>query len=130
MNSEDRLLSDYLQVHDYDERVKEELTSVKARVAALLLSSPKARNDDTILEFEYLRKYCGLAIPFVEWEKLREINLETVRRTRQKIQEDAARGISPIVGVLPQTFLPTDPVVARRRRRMMALREAARDGVI
>jgi len=34
------------------------------------------------------------------------------------------------VGVLPQTFLPTDPVVARRRRRMMAMREAARDEVI
>ena len=85
------------------------LRSVKERVEKLLEMYPDARNSDLYLTILYLRKFTELGryISYIPYEVLRKYEglFETIRRTRQKIQEEGR-------------FLPTDPSVLRKRRRL------------
>jgi hypothetical protein len=82
-----------------------QLRGTKGEVRDLLRRFPDARNNDFYLQWLYLQYYCGIDLPFLNWEKLEEISgrLETVRRVRQKIQNDDGE------------FLPTDPLILARR---------------
>jgi len=90
---------------NFDSDLAKHLETVKNRVEWILLKYPSARNSDTMLQFIYLRIFEGINIPYVEWEKLSQLSLETVRRVRQKLQEEGK-------------YLPTDPAVIERRRRL------------
>jgi len=90
---------------NYDPELAEHLRTVKDRVEWILSKFPSARNSDTMLQFIYLRTFEGINIPYVEWEKISKLSLETVRRMRQKLQEEGK-------------YLPTDPAVIERRKRL------------
>ncbi len=90
---------------NYGPDLAEHLKTVKARVEWILEKYPSARNSDTLLQFIYMRVVEGIDIPYVEWEKISKLSLETVRRMRQKLQEEGK-------------YLPTNPNVLIRRKRM------------
>ncbi|MFP3190152.1 MAG: hypothetical protein RXR31_02705 [Thermoproteota archaeon] len=90
---------------NYDPDLAEHLKTVKARVEWILEKYPSARNSDTLLQFIYMRVFEGIDIPYVEWEKISKLSLETVRRMRQKLQEEGK-------------YLPTNPEVLKRRKRL------------
>ena len=90
---------------NYDPDLAEHLKTGKARVEWILEKYPSARNSDTLLQFIYMRVFEGIDIPYVEWEKISKLSLETVRRMRQKLQEEGK-------------YLPTNPEVLKRRKRL------------
>jgi len=97
---------------EYDEeeqQLLERLRTTKERVEYILGKYPDARNSDLYLVILYLRKYTELGkyIRYIPYEIIRKYDgiFETIRRTRQKIQEEGR-------------FLPTDPEVIRKRKRL------------
>ena len=84
--------------------MKDEIHTVKEAVIHLLEQFPEARNNDTYLEWLFLRYVRKIDLPWESFEKLRSFSLETVRRCRQLIQSGG-------------NFLPTNPDVLRRRRK-------------
>ena len=92
-----------------EQQLLNKLKTVKERVEWILQKYPNARNSDLYLTIIYLRKFTELGkyIKFIPYEVIRKYDgiFETIRRTRQKIQEEGK-------------YLPTDPSVLRRRRKL------------
>lgn len=90
-----------------------ELKTVKDRVKYILKHYPETRNDDMYLWLIYVRlfdKELSKYIKFIPYEVLkRATKFETIRRVRQKIQNE--EGLYP----------PTNPKVRARRRRKQEL---------
>ena len=91
------------------ERLVERLKTVKERVEYILKNYPDTRNNDLYLWLIYVRlfdKELSKYIRFIPYDVLEKAqSFETLRRCRQKLQEEGK-------------YLPTDPKVARRRRRL------------
>lgn len=97
------------ELDEEEEELLEKLRTVKDRVEYLLARYPDARNSDLYLTILYLRKFTELGkyiryIPYNVIKKYEGI-FETIRRTRQKIQEQGK-------------YLPTDPEVLKRRKKL------------
>lgn len=93
---------------DEEDELLSKLKTVKERVEYLMSISPNARNSDFYLIILYIRHFVpelAKYIGYVPYEIIKKYEglFETIRRTRQKIQEDGR-------------FLPTDPAVLKRRR--------------
>lgn len=78
--------------------------SVKEAVRSLLDRFPDCRNDDDLLAWYFMRYTQGIELPWEDFQKIKSLKLETVRRCRQFIQND--EGLYP----------PTDPQVLEKRR--------------
>lgn len=92
--------------------IRDELHTVKERVFWLLRRFPFARNNDLFLILMYIRFFVpefSKYIRFIPTDELialcKQVNLESIRRARQYIQNT--------LGYFP----PTDPEVRRRRRK-------------
>lgn len=86
-----------------EEAVLAELATTRKQVNYLLERYPESRNNDTYLEWLWMRYFKGINLPWIEYQKLQEFSLETVRRIRQKIQSEGS-------------FLPTREEVRIKRR--------------
>ncbi len=91
--------------YEYNEELAEKLTRITDRIKWILEHYPSARNSDTLLEFVYLRIFEGIDIPYISWERLSQISMESITRCRRKLNE---KGL----------YLPTDPEVLRKRNRL------------
>ena len=95
-----------------EENLAEKLKTVKERVEYLLERYPESRNDDFYLYILYVRHFepeLSRYIEYIPFEIIkRSTRFETIRRCRQKIQEEGR-------------YLPTDPKVLRKRRRLEKL---------
>lgn len=93
----------------YEMALLKKLRTVKDRVLYILDKYPETRNNDLYLWLIYVRLFepeLSKYIKFIPYDVLeKSISFETIRRLRQKIQND--------LGLYP----PTDPKVLRRRRR-------------
>jgi len=76
----------------------EEMKGIKGQVYQLLKKYPETRNSDKKLIIRYIVEYNigyhsknGLFIPYSHFDDLP--NFETIRRTRQKIQEPEPKGM-------------------------------------
>jgi hypothetical protein len=78
--------------------------TVKGNVEILLRRNSDARNSDSYLYYLYVHEVLGVQISYAEWQKISQVSFESVRRCRQKFQEEGQ-------------YLPTDPEVARQRKR-------------
>ncbi|MCD6235699.1 MAG: hypothetical protein J7J94_01725 [Thaumarchaeota archaeon] len=89
--------------------IAEKLKTVKERVEYLLEHYPEARNDDFYLYILYIRHFepeLSRYIDYVPFNIIkRSTRFESVRRARQKIQEEGH-------------YLPTDPKILRKRRKL------------
>jgi hypothetical protein len=95
-------------------KLRAELRLVKTQVDWVLEHFPSSRNSDFILSLIYYRNFYGLPFPYVEYEAIKELpQLESIRRVRQKIQNEEKR------------WLPTDETVLRRRKKQKAMRRWA-----
>lgn len=93
------------------------LKKVKERVRYILEKYPPTRGNDMILLWRYYREYESdkLNLSFRKFkDMLRATSMETIRRSRQKIQEGGE-------------FLPTEKTVRKRRRREGIIREGIRE---
>lgn len=88
----------------YDPDLAKQLNTVKARVEWILKTYPSTRNSDTMLEWIYLRRFENINLPYIEFDRLSKISIETVSRVRRKIQEEGM-------------YLPTDPAVLIKRQK-------------
>jgi len=97
-------------------QVLAELVKTKDQVRYLLEKYPHTRNHDFYLQLMWLKVFGCVQIPYLDWSMIKAFSgrLETVRRVRQKIQNE------------DREFLPTDPEILRRRR----VREAEYRSVI
>ena len=97
------------ELPEEEQQLLEKLRTVKERVEYLLERYPNARNSDLYLTILYLRKFTELGkyIKYIPYEVIKKYDgiFESIRRSRQKIQEEGR-------------FLPTDPDVLKRRRRL------------
>ena len=97
------------ELTEEEQELLEKLKTVKERVEYILRKYPNARNSDLYLTIIYLRKFTELGgyIRYIPYEVIRKYDgiFESIRRTRQKIQCEGR-------------YLPTDPEVLRRRRRL------------
>jgi len=83
------------------------MKKVKERVRYILEKHPSTRGNDMILLWRYYREFESdrIKLSFRKFQDLmRATSMETIRRTRQKIQEG-------------EELLPTDKTVLKRRRR-------------
>ena len=94
---------------DDEDALIRRLRTVKSRVEYVLENYPETRNDDRYLWLIYIRLFCpemSKYIRFIPYDVLKNApTFETIRRCRQKIQEQGM-------------YLPTDPEVLARRRRL------------
>ena len=92
-----------------EENLAEKLKTVKERVEYLLERYPESRNDDFYLYILYVRHFepeLSRYIEYIPFEIIkRSTRFETIRRCRQKLQEQGL-------------YLPTDPKVLRKRRKL------------
>jgi len=92
-----------------EEHLLRRLKTTKERVAYVLEHYPETRNDDRYLWLIYVRLFCpelSKYIKYIPYHVLKNTPaFETIRRCRQKLQE-------------ANLYPPTDPRVARRRRRL------------
>jgi len=92
-----------------EEQLLERLRTTKDRVLYILERYPETRNDDRYLWLIYIRLFCpemSRYIKFIPYSVLKNaVQFETIRRVRQRIQEAGL-------------YLPTDPKVAKRRKRL------------
>ena len=91
--------------------VVKEFTDAKALVESCLSEDFRSRNNDLWLLLKAWEKQ-GIAV-MIDWERFQELfSFETIRRTRQEIQNTEGR------------FLPTDPdVLIKRKYREEAIRD-------
>ena len=83
--------------------IKQEFDDTRALTESVLAEDPNARNNDLWLIISVWRKQ-GLKV-YLDYSKLGEVaNFESIRRIRQKIQNEEGR------------YLPTNPEVCRQRR--------------
>ena len=81
---------------------------MKDQVLELLERYSDTRNNDFYLQWLWLKYYGGLPdLPFLDWKRIQYLSgkFETIRRVRQKIQNDEGK------------FRPTDPEVDKRRKK-------------
>lgn len=85
-------------------------TKTHAAVVKLLSENAKSqmtgvgpRDSDKELLIQYMQRVMGMDLHAGQLTLIRSMNFESIRRTRQKLQEDGR-------------YLPDDPEVARRRR--------------
>ena len=64
----------------------DEFDSIKKEVLMILESEPETRNSDKLLIFRIINNHINFPLSFEEFNKLP--NFETIRRMRQKIQEE------------------------------------------
>jgi len=92
------------ELTEEEQELLEKLKTVKERVEYILQKYPNARNSDLYLTIIYLRKFTELGkyIKYIPYEIIKKYDgvFETIRRTRQRIQEEGR-------------FLPTDPNILR-----------------
>jgi len=98
------------ELSEEEELLLEKLRTVKDRIEYLLRKYPEARNSDMYLLILYIRNFVpelSKYIRYIPYEIIRKYEglPESVRRARQKIQEEGR-------------YLPTDPEVLRKRRRL------------
>lgn len=86
-----------------EDKIREELRTVADQVVYILSKYPETRNSDTYLEWIWMRQFAGVDLPWIEYQKVQEFSLETVRRNRAKIQSS---------GLFP----PTNQEVIDRRK--------------
>lgn len=88
------------------------LKTTKERVEWLLQRFPETRNDDFYLYLLYIRYFCpelSNYIKFIPYDLVKKApRPETIRRVRQKIQEEGR-------------LLPTDPKVLKKRKKLARL---------
>ena len=100
---------EYEELSSDEENLLQRLKTTKERVEWLLKKYPNARNSDLYLTILYLRKFTKLGkfIKYIPYNIIKEYEgiFETIRRTRQKIQEEGR-------------YLPTDEEVLKRRRKL------------
>jgi hypothetical protein len=92
------------------EKIIEKFRTTRERVEFILKKHPNARNSDFYLVILYIRYFVpelAKYIDYIPYEIIRKYDglFETIRRTRQKIQEEGK-------------YLPTDPEVLKKRRRL------------
>lgn len=91
----------------------------KEQVLYLLEKYPAARDNDFYLQLMWLRTFGDLKtkLPFIEWEDIKKVGgqLESVRRSRQKIQNE------------DKLFLPSVEVLEKRKKRAVAFRKQIKD---
>ena len=92
-----------------EKQLLHKLRTVKERVEYLLKHYPDARNSDFYLIILYIRHFVpelAKYIKYIPYEVIKKYDglFESVRRARQKIQEEGK-------------YLPTDPEVLRKRRK-------------
>lgn len=83
---------------------EQEIVQVMQRVKHLLEKYPNTRNSDSYLIVLYLKYFAGWPIPWIEWDKMNDVSIESITRARRKFQEHGL-------------FEPTDADVKRRRMR-------------
>ena len=93
-----------------EEKLLEKLKTVKERVEYLLKMYPNSRNSDFYLIILYIRKFVPELASFfkyIPYDIIKKYDglFESLRRCRQKIQEDGR-------------FLPTDPEILKKRRKL------------
>lgn len=87
----------------FPQTIVRELETMRARVEAVLARSELARDNDTVLQLELLRDYLrsqGYDMPELPaeiWRVIANFKFESVRRVRQKIQEEGKYPSSPQV---------------------------------
>ncbi len=90
---------------------QDEIPEIKHLVEEVLKESDAARNSDKELYRRVVKKATGIDIPFLQWNEIFSVSFESVRRVRQKFQEE-------------EQYLPTDPEIAKQRgRNAEAMRE-------
>lgn len=94
--------------------VKRELSETTSQVKAFLIADDRCKNDDTWLLYKIFCLRTGLTEKDFPFKFFSAIScFETVRRVRQKLQEEE-----------PDLFGPTDPaVIAKRNKRAEAFRQ-------
>ena len=93
------------------------MKKVKERVRYILEKHPSARGNDMILLWRYYREFepDKIKLTFKKFQDMmRATSMETIRRSRQKIQESGE-------------LLPTDKTVLKRRRREQIIRSEIKD---
>jgi hypothetical protein len=92
-----------------EEQLLESLRTAKERVEYILEHYPETRNNDLYLWIIYVRLFCpelSQYIKFIPFDLFKKApSYETISRVRRKLQESGR-------------FLPTDPKVARKRRKL------------
>jgi hypothetical protein len=107
------------KIHDSEDEIKRlaaDLKQKKQQVAYILKKHPEARNNDFLLTWLWLQTFPKVDTPKLPYKTIRDLcgSLETVRRARQKLNQNGK-------------FLPTDPVVLKKRRRKAEhMREATK----
>jgi len=99
-----------LELTPEEQALLERLQTVKDRVEYILKNYPNARNSDFYLTILYIRHFIpelAKYISYIPYDviKKHEGLFESIRRTRQRIQEEGR-------------YLPTDREVLKRRRRL------------
>ncbi len=84
--------------------IQDEIPTVKYMVQTILERYPVTRNSDKVLYYHIATDVVGVKVDYQEWERLFAISFVSVRRVRQKFQEE-------------NMYLPTDPEIAAQRRR-------------
>lgn len=77
----------------------------------ILRNNPKARDSDSELNIHVMQRL-GCNLTNSQIDKLRDINFESIRRTRQKLQEQGK-------------YLPSDRVGKQRRLKSMIVQQNA-----
>lgn len=90
--------------------------ATKEQVEYILATYPSARNNDFYLQWLWLKIFGGVKLPYVDWNVIREFSgrLETLRRVRQKIQNEDGR------------FPPDEETLRHRRNRQSIIRQNIR----
>ena len=93
--------------------LRERLRTTIDRVRWILANYPNARNSDFYLIILYIRKFVpelARYISYIPYDVVKKYDgiFESIRRARQKIQEQGE-------------YLPTDPAVLKRRRKLARL---------
>ena len=92
-----------------EEKILETLRTAKERVEYILEHYPETRNNDLYLWIIYVRLFCpelSKYIKFIPFDIFKKApSYETIVRVRRKLNENGK-------------YLPTDPKVAKRRRKL------------
>jgi hypothetical protein len=84
-----RNLLDYYD-QPFQDSVLAQYKTVNEQVRFILARYPEAKDNDFYLTVLYLRIFCKIKVPYVEWREMNRLSgrLDVVRRNRQKIQNE------------------------------------------
>jgi hypothetical protein len=117
MMTQTTLIGHMLGFSEMEAKTIPTMKKVKERVRYILEEHPSARGNDMILLWRYYREFESdkIKLSFRKFKDLmRATSMETIRRTRQKIQEGGE-------------LLPTDKTVLKRRRREEIIRSEIKE---